>query len=186
MVRVTNRFMISTEKFIKKRFDTEVWNKLMGTFAPTTQNIFNARINPKKDVGFDTVKDVLLCVEKLLADDHPNVMYELGLHNSADDLSATQKLFMKLISVEWVLKVAAMLWKQRVINGGTMEIQQLGKGRVKAIVHRFQNPLEQWWVYLTGWFTCAIQFSGGKHVEVKLLKQAESANDSTEYEASWQ
>jgi len=185
MVRVTNRFLISSKMFVKETYGQEVWNTLMETLQPATRNIFKAKINPKKDVGFDKVADLLVCVEKLLAKEHPDVLFELGLHNSADDLSATQKLFMKIISVEWVLKVAAMLWKQRVKNGGKMEIQTLGKGRVKAQIHKFQSPLDQWWRYLSGWFTCAIEFSGGKNVEVKLISASQSPDETTEYEASW-
>jgi hypothetical protein len=186
MVRITNRFLISTEKFLRSRFGAGTWEKFLGSLPTETRNIYHFPINPKGNVGFDHVGNILRVVEEEYKSKVPKILYELGLHNSADDLSATQRLLMKLISVEWVLKAAALLWKQRVINGGTMQIEHRAKGHVHARVTGFEQPTPQWWEYLTGWFTSAIQFSGGTEVKVQWLGGGSKPTDPADFDARWQ
>ncbi len=186
MVQITNRFMIASEVFVKKWYGQQAWHDVCATFEPSTNAIFKSKINPKKNVDFMHVAAVLKGVGDVLTPKNEKVLVDLGFHNSEFDLSATQRLLMKIISVEWVLKTAAILWKQRVINGGTIQIKSQGKGHVHATVRDFAEPMPQWWTYLGGWFACAITFSGGRNVDVQWTGGGSTPQDPAEYDARWQ
>lgn len=186
MVRITNRFLLGTEKFVRERFGVKGWDALLARVGPETRAVYHMPIQPKGTVSFDHVSNLLVGVEAEFAAAEPRVLFQLGLHNSSEDLSATQRLLMKLISVEWVLKAAAMLWKQRVINGGTMDIERQGKNHVLARVTGFAQPTPQWWNYLTGWFTTAIEYSGGTRVQVKWLGGGSKPADPARFDARWE
>lgn len=185
MVRITNRFMISSQKFVRSRFGEKGWGTLRDSLPLSTRVLFDQTLNPKGTIEFDHVAELLRGVETHFSEKNPKILFELGLHNSEEDLSATQKVLMKLISVEWVLRIAAYLWKQRVIEGGTIEIDKVAANRIRARVIGFGQPIPQWWSYLSGWFTTAIQFSGGKNVKVEWVKGGKSQYDAAEYDASW-
>lgn len=185
MVRITNSFMISSEKFVRSRFGRLLWDNLKKSMPPKTAEIFDRKIKPKGDVSFEHVAALLETVEKELKKHNPDVLFELGRFNSEEDLSVTQKLIMKIISVEWVLKVAAILWRQRVINGGVIVILKRGEGKVEAQVREFPQPMDQWWHYLAGWFTTAIAFSGGKNVKVEWVSGGDAPENPAIFCAHW-
>ncbi len=185
MVKITNRFMINSEQFVKTHYGASGWRNLLPTLEKQTQNYYDKKIDPKEYVDFTMVSDVLKAVERQFAEKSPSVLFDLGLHNSEKDLSATQKLVMRFISVEWVLKLAAILWKQRVVNGGTISIERRGEGNVLAKVKDFETPTSQWWKYLAGWFCCAIRFSGGKNVKVEWIRGGDGKTPA-EFDAKWE
>ncbi len=185
MVRITNRFMISSKKFVQGRFGAIRWKAFVDELQPETARCFEGKMNPKEDVDFDRVADVLETVERMFKEDREDILFLLGLHNSEDDLSVTQKLLMKLLSVERILKIAALLWKQRVKNGGEILIERKSRGHVLATVRNFGQPIPQWWDYLTGWFTTAISFAGGKNVKVDWVRGGETRANPAEFSAMW-
>ncbi|RJO64814.1 MAG: hypothetical protein C4523_17420 [Myxococcales bacterium] len=185
MVQITNRFMISSEKFVRNRYGRASWDEAREEMTPATRADFDRKLDPKGLADFDKVADVLRAIEKTLGPRVANVLFELGLHNSEDDLSVTQKLVMRLISVEWVLRAAALLWGQRIKNGGRIEIRREGKGHVKATVFDFPEPVAEWWRYLSGWFTCAIRFSGGQDVRVVWEGGGDTPTSPTRFDAQW-
>ncbi len=185
MVRITMRFMVSTEKFVRARFSAEAWTQVRAALKPETSAIYDRSLSVKDTVEFTHVADMLATVDRVLGPRQKDVLFELGLFNSEEDLSATQRLIMKIISVEWVLKAAALLWGQRVKNGGRIEIKREAKGHVAAIVSEFPEPTREWWTYLAGWFTCAIRMSGGQDVAVEGKGGGASPADPAIYDARW-
>ncbi len=182
---ITNRFMIHTEQFVRDKFGAESWENVLSAMPHETSILYRTTLNPKGATEFDHIQQVLEAVEKVLVETSPTVLYDLGLWNSEHDLTSTQRLLMKLISVSWVLKTAAVLWKQRVKNGGTIHISTLGKGHVKAEVRNFSKPSSQWWSYLAGWFACAITFSGGDKASVRWTGGGERSSKPALFDARW-
>ena len=185
MIKITNRFMINSQEFVRSRYGPEGWKDVHGRLELNTRLVFDYHVEPKGLVEFSKVDDVLKAIDQAFSSKTPNVLFDLGFNNSEKDLSATQKFLMKILSVEWVLRIAAILWKQRVVDGGTITIKRLGRGQVRARVSDFSTPTREWWNYLTGWFTCAITFSGGQNVRVKWTGGGESPDDPADFDARW-
>jgi hypothetical protein len=185
MVRITNRFLQSSRDFVWEQFGSGEWDRMLAARSPETRAAYDVRLDPKGSVAFPVVLDVLAGVAGKEDAQHPDVLYSLGFFNSEKDLSGTQKLVMRLLSPEWVLKMAAILWGQRVQNGGTFGVEVLSRGHVRATIRSFPSPDDLWWRYLRGWFTCAIHFSGGRDVDVRWVGGGKAPTDPAVYEAKW-
>jgi hypothetical protein len=185
MILITNRFLINTREFVDKRFGPAAWAEVLARLLPTTRKVYAGRVDPKGTVAFSAVADILKAVKALFEARDPDVLPELGAWNGEQDLSATQRLVMKLLSVEWVLRMAAILWSQRVKGGGTLHIERAAPGHVYASVRDFSMPEPEWWTYLSGWFTCAIRFSGGRNVTVDWIEGGERPDAPARFDARW-
>ena len=185
MVRITNRFLTSSRDYVWENFGSGDWTRLLASRGADTRLAYDGRLDPKGSVAFPVVLDVLSGVRERQGERAPDVLFALGFYNSEKDLSGTQKLVMRLLSPEWVLKMASVLWGQRVQGGGTFHVQVLAKGHVRATVRDFPSPDALWWNYLRGWFNCAIHFAGGRDVEVTWTGGGTSPTDAAVYEARW-
>lgn len=185
MVSITNRFLISSRDYVWEHFGSGEWDRLLSERLPQTRASYDGRLDAGGTVLFPVVLDMLGGVAGRFAAKDPDVLFALGRYNSEKDLSGTQKLFMRLLNPEWVLKMAAILWGQRVINGGTFFVEKLARGHVRATIRDFSSPDDLWWRYLRGWFTCAIHFAGGRDVEVTWASGGQAPNDPAIYEAKW-
>jgi len=185
MVRITNRFLISSRDYVWENFGSGEWDRLLASRSPDTRAVYDGRLDAAGTVRFPVVLDILGGVSERLAAKDPEVLFGMGRYNSEKDLSGTQKLVMRLLSPEWVLKMASLLWSQRVLEGGSFSVLKLAKGHVRATISGFPSPDELWWSYLRGWFTCAIHFAGGRDVDVMWVGGGKTPDDPAVYEARW-
>jgi len=177
--------LTSTKLFVTKRYGSKKWDEVLGLMKEATQNQYKRHLTPKTWIDYDQVVDMLKAMKKTFGDDEPKILIELGKHNSEENLRVTQRIIMKILSVEWVLKMAARLWKGRVRDGGILIIQRKGKKHGMGILDKFPDPQPEWLEYLIGWFTRTIELSGGRNVKVELVKAGSKPFDSSEYELQW-
>jgi hypothetical protein len=109
-----------------------------------------------------------------------------GMHDSAANLRPTQRLVMKILSVQWVLRMAAFLWAGRVRDGGTLDIAPVQKGRVKVTLSGFPKPEPEWLQYLVGWFRRTVELSGGRDVRVALEDGGTRPYEPAVYDVRWE
>ena len=164
MTRITETILINTRNFISNRHGGAAWQRVVERLDPQLQARYRGALSPKGWVDFPLVESLLAGVRDELVEQHQLVLFDLGLHNAEANLKLTQRIIMRVASVNFVLKMAALLWKGRVKDGGELAVHKQGRGAVRATLSRFPRPGPDWLEYLRGWFTRTIELAGGRNL----------------------
>jgi hypothetical protein len=151
-----------------------------------TRELYQRDLNPRAWVEYDHVVHLLRTVKKVLQSQDPLVLQTLGSHNGEANIRLTQRVIMKLASVELVLQGAARLWWYRVRDGGSLRVIPQDHNHVRLLLMEFPDPQPEWLEYLVGWFRRTIELSGGNQVTVELTRMASVPYDVSEYTCRWQ
>ncbi len=175
--------VMNTKVFVERRFGTARWRSLLEKVAPATRALFDRSLKTSDWVDYDQVVDLMRAVATL---EERDVLVSLGMHNSEANLRVTQRLVMKILSVQWVLRMAAFLWAGRVRDGGTLTVAPVEKGRVKVTLGGFPKPEPEWLQYLVGWFRRTVELSGGRDVRVALEGGGTKPYEPATYDVRWE
>ncbi|MBN1946029.1 MAG: hypothetical protein JW797_10155 [Bradymonadales bacterium] len=186
MTGIAATAIIHTRDFVIKRFGRDRWAEVLERLGQPTRELLERQLRPRSWVDYDRVVDLLRAVKHLLGEQTSHILVELGKHNGEANLRITQRIIMRLASVDLVLRIAARLWKGRVNDGGTLKIVRRNRGRVTVLLSEFPDPQLEWHEYLVGWFTRTIELSGGRKVTVALTKSGSRPYETTEFECRWE
>lgn len=185
MTGIAATAITSTKEFIIARFGIHKWEETVEKLELSTRELYQRDLNPRSWVDYDRVIDLLKTVKVSFDDEGHRILLELGRHNGETNIRLTQRIIMKLASVEHVLQIAAKLWKSRVRDGGSLRIVRCGRHHVKAVLTDFPDPRLEWHEYLVGWFIRTIELSGGRKVSVELAKSGSKPYETTEFDITW-
>jgi hypothetical protein len=185
MPQISATAVLNTENFVVKYYGLRVWDNCLINMKTETRSLYDSRLDAREWVDFRLVIDMLKAVKKELGKKDKKVIVHLGEHNAEANLKLTQRIVMKIASVEFSLKMAARLWTGRVKSGGELEIKRTGNKQILSLLKDFPTPKHEWFEYLIGWFSKTIQLSGGRNVQVILEKEAKKKGEICEYKIRW-
>ncbi|MFH0901806.1 MAG: hypothetical protein V2A73_14345 [Pseudomonadota bacterium] len=108
----------------------------------------------------------------------------IGFDSVRDDLSGIYRIFLLVVSPEYVLSKASLLFGTY-FDTGRMEIVESSRGRARARWTGCSEFNKNIWADVTGGCEAAIRAAGARSVRIDLLSGGNNGDSAMELEAHW-
>jgi hypothetical protein len=185
--QIIELMLISTRKFVRRYHGDAGWQSVLERMAERHRAAFDRELVPSRRFDFALGADLLRAVAEAFGKDDggDEVMHRLGMHNAEEDLNATEKLLMRILTIKLVLKIASFLWTARVRQGGSMVVTDRGRKGAGCRIERPPDVSPHWWRYLAGWFHRTIELAGGRSVRARWTGGGGAPGETATFEVDW-
>lgn len=116
------------------------------------------------------------------------LVWELGRVSADEALKGIYKVFYRVGSPEFIIKSAAVVWKQY-YDCGQLQISNepcpRGK-KIRVAVKSFETPTEIIWMAVGGWIERTLELSGGRNVKIEISRTRVLPGTDCEYVCTWE
>jgi hypothetical protein len=180
-MQVKGTSLIATERFIKERFGTAGFEKFKAALSPEARALFGAPVLAPNwypaDPGFFEPMEKL-CREFYGGD--ARGARELGRFSAVDGLRGVYKIFVRMASVDYILKKTANIFASY-YRPGKLEVAQVAGRRITLRMSDIARAHPLFEERVCGWLEGALQVCGQENYKVIVGKSMARGEQWTEF-----
>lgn len=137
------------QDYIKENFP-EKYNEWVDKLPPKSKKIFSGVIflNEWFEMQDSVLEPSKIASQMFYDGDYDKFLYTTGQYNGYKNLNGVYKLFIKIASVEYVLKKASLVFKTYYSKGS---INVEFADNIEISLYGFDKGEEKWFVNISGW-----------------------------------
>ena len=174
-------------KYAKDHDTGGKWQALMDGLSPETRALIEKGIMINQWYPLTAYAELSRVIDRIYGAGDRKLIWTLGRYSADEALHGIYKMFYKVSSPDWVIKMAATVWKQYYDTGRvSIELEPVPKGRSLVMtVTDFDTPSPELWLSIGGWLHRTIELSGGKNVRVEMLGAGPASGPRAQYRVAW-
>jgi predicted hydrocarbon binding protein len=174
---------LSVAKFAVERFGEESVERVLGEMTEADR----LALSDVLAVGWYPLEPVIefhRALDRLYGAGDLALVYEVGKYSAEWQLNAFHKFVLQFASPHWMVSKAGQLWN-RYHKTGTWEVEQPADQRVVGRLRGFDVSDPCFCMRERGWFTRAVELTGGRDVHVEEPRCTSRGDAFCEYVGTW-
>jgi hypothetical protein len=176
-------FFVAMKKFVLERFGPEQWARLMGTLSSEDRAQIEAATSITW-VDVDVRLRSLHAMREVLGSRDASLLTTFGRFEAENDLSTTQRLFLRLANPGYAMEKAGQYWR-RFHDWGGLEVDRLSKHEARATVVDSAVANELWCIQFQAYMGRVFELVGARDVKMEHVKCCARGDSTCVFEGSW-
>jgi uncharacterized protein (TIGR02265 family) len=176
--------LISMLRMLREMVGAEAYDALEAALPPDTRELVR---QPPLAMSWLPNRHFDLVVERALVGPFggdTRKVVELAQRAMIDDLNSVYRVFIRLLSPEFVLRRAAKIYGQYTRNNGVFTVSKSGPGFAELTIDGVELGMPSVWAYNEGAIRAVIAATGLKDAQVVIIEGGGSSNRCV-FRGSW-
>jgi hypothetical protein len=181
---VKGNLVAARATYVRTKWGEEGVRAVLGRLSGEPKQVFESQVLPFKWFSFEllaTIDDAI--IHGPMGGD-VSLMKPFGNEIARSDLSTVYKMLLKLGSPSFVIKRSGVVYGAYV-RGGAVAAVDVGPKHARTALMEGTLPMYFCAHGVPGWFSAALELSGGKKVDVKETACVHRGSKRCEWSASW-
>lgn len=175
----------SHKAFVKQVFGEEGLDRALRALSEADRAVIGSNVILASDwLDFEPYIRFFRAVATELNQGDESIWFRMGEAAAERDLGGIYRIFVKLGSPRYIIKQTAAVFKQY-YSDGEASSEVLDSNKVRLTIRGFEThhyPIE---TVIAGWGKKALELSGGKAPQVRVVRSLKSGGGVAEFEATW-
>ncbi len=187
MSSVKGSTFIPRLKYIRDHDSGGVWDRVMGRLDKRLVEVIDRGILLNQWYPLPDYLNLSRAIDQVLGHGDLKLLWELGRVSAEEALHGIYKIFYKVGSPEFIIKMASTVWRQY-YDSGKLEVvtEKAERGKRIRLIVLEMEPSQELWLSVGGWVQRTLELSGGKNVQVVIASDRLKTHASCEYIATWE
>ena len=184
-MRVKGAALRSSITYLREHFPAEIQQKVMESLQEDQRTILSRPILVSDWYDAELLYSFMHAVAEVSVQDERVIFHAMGRQSCDDGLNTVYKLFFKIGSPAFIIKRAAQVWGNY-YDEGKMEVLDSSSKFAHLRLLEQHLPNVAMCMRVTGWMERAVEFSGGRNVQLDHNTCAHRGDQFCEWRASWE
>ncbi|MCP4653618.1 MAG: hypothetical protein GY858_09605 [Candidatus Omnitrophica bacterium] len=171
--------------WVKENFGDAGFSKILNAVSEEDQRILSSKFIPVTTwVSFDTYMHLLAAIVSELGSGDESILMRLSADCTKKELRGVYSIFIKLGSPEFIIKRAASMF-EKYFSFGEVAVTNLGHKNIMLRFCGFEKQHRLIEVATFSFCKVALELTGGKNPDVKLVKSLADGTGYFELACTW-
>lgn len=184
MVELKGSLLSVRFDYLAAKASSEQRQQVLAALSPELRQVTEQGFLSVKWYPFVYFVELAGTIDRVLGNGDGTMLVDMGHFAAHAVFRGIYRFFVRLGSVEFVIKRAANVWRQ-FYTVGSLATERDGKNSVIITLHDFPEPNEELLRSLQGWFSGTAEVSGEKNVETTIVHRPTVQDTRYVYRTAW-
>jgi len=157
--RVKGSAITSRIRYIREHADEDVYREIRDSLTPENRAWLKKGVLPHEWAPYSLFIELNVVADFVLGEGDLALCREMGRFGARVNLPTLYRIFMRLGSVQYIMRKASRLWTVH-YDSGHLEVEELTNKAVRLIIRDFEEPHRAHCLSVMGWAEGAVELTG--------------------------